>query len=121
MPSWLLSAGKREFRRAVSSDPHSPAVAGAQPDILHAPGPVRPRPATVAPATSSAAAGCCETDPIDAAVAQSLQESVLSVSGSRSDAPRHLTELNSVGYLPSRSFAETSPRKRIVLFRNLFR
>src|SRR6266851_4734611 len=108
MPAWLPCVGGREFLPAASSGPYSPAEAGAPLDICHVVGPVPLRLATVAPAASSAAAEYCETDPTGAAVARLPQESMVRYSGSLSDAPRRLTELNKAGCLESRTLLENS-------------
>src|SRR6202521_5666975 len=108
MPAWLPYVGW-ELRRAASSAPYSPAAAGARRDICRIVEPVRPQPATATPVAWCGAVGCCETDPTDAAIARSPQGSVVCFSGSLSDAPRRLTELNRRGYLASRTLTANSP------------
>src|SRR5712691_7344384 len=76
-PAWLLSVGGLEFRGVVSSTPYSPAEAGARQNRHRVAGPVRPQPAKATPATSSAAAGYCETDPTGAATARLAREWVM--------------------------------------------
>src|SRR3977135_2303530 len=107
MPAWLPYLGW-ELRRAASSAPYSLAAAGARRDICRIVEPVRPQPATSNPVAWCVAVGCCENDPTDAAIARLPQGSVVCFSGSLSDAPRCLTELNRRGYLTSRTLTANS-------------
>src|ERR1700683_3621060 len=101
MPPWVPFAGDWEVHPAVSSAPYNPAVAAARPNGLRVAGPVRPPPATAIPATSSAAAGFCETDPTGVATLRSAREWVVWLCRSSSAASRRLNELNRAGHLAS--------------------
>src|SRR5580658_5063564 len=107
MPPWVPFAGDWEVHPAVSSAPYKPAAAAARPNGLRVAGPTQPPPATATPAASSAAAGCCETDPTGVATARLAREWVVWIYRSLSAAPERLNELNRAGYLASRTLPQT--------------
>src|SRR5208282_2355069 len=108
MPPGLPFAADSEVRQAFSSAPYNPAAAAARRNRLRVAGPVRPPPPTKTPATSSAAAECCETDPTGVATVRLAREWVVWLCPSSSAAPRRLNELNRAAYLASRTLAANS-------------